>query len=404
MVHAVDAETGEGLWKFRADDHPAAKITGSVVMDTQGGRLIVPVGSFEETFPATKTYECCTSQGSLLALDPETGDQIWKTYSIPNRPKPVRKSAIGTQLYGPAGAGIWVAPTLDYKRGLAYVGTANGYIDVPDGGSSDAIIAFDLETGERRWSTQLLAGDMNCVDDPETDEFGRSNCGDPRVAGQSAGANDDISGSPILSTLPSGRQILIAGQESGRITALDPDADGAVLWVKNTHDAPQWPNGSGLGAATDGDLYYRGIATCPALNLARNPGACKPVETGAMVALNAATGEEVWSTLHAKPADCRDPEANSCSGGIFGAVTVIPGVVFAGAKDGTLRAYSTHDGEILWEYKTMREYETVNGVRAKGGSIGGHGPTIVDGMLFMGSGYNLFQTAAGNVLLAFEVE
>ena len=109
-------------------------------------------------------------------------------------------------------------------------------------------------------------------------------------------------------------------------------------------------------------------------------------------------------TTHAKPTNCSDPEADWCSSGLFGAATVIPGAVFAGARDGTLRAYSTSDGEVLWEYNTMQEYETVNGVRAKGGSIGGHGPAIVGGMLFMGSGYNIISSSPGNVLLAFDVE
>ena len=123
-----------------------------------------------------------------------------------------------------------------------------------------------------------------------------------------------------------------------------------------------------------------------------------------MVALRPATGERVWSTTHATPTNCSDPEATWCSSGLFGAATVIPGAVFAGARDGTLRAYSTGDGEVLWEYNTMQEYETVNGVRAKGGSIGGHGPAIVGGMLFMGSGYNIITAAPGNVLIAFGVE
>ena len=110
--------------------------------------------------------------------------------------------------------------------------------------------------------------------------------------------------------------------------------------------------------------------------------------------------ERVWYTTHPKPNSCSDP----CSSGQYGAVTAIPGAVFAGERGGTLRAYSTGDGEVLWEYNTMQEYETVNGVRAMGASIGGHGQAIVGGMLFMGSGYNIITAAPGNVLLAFGVE
>ena len=385
-VHAVDAETGEPLWTVRVDDHEMAKITGSPVLDTQGGRLYVPVGSWEEVSGSFNlSYECCTSQGSVVALDAASGQQIWKTYTIPERPRPVRKNSAGTQLYGPSGAGVWAAPTLDYRRRVLYVGTANGYIDVPDSGSSDAVIAFDLDTGKRHWSTQLLAGDFNCGGGGPTDADKRINC-----PGFIPNQNDDVSGSPVLHTLPNGRQILIAGQESGRITALDPDSNGAVLWVAQAGDVIGPNMAGGLGAAADGELYYRALGL--------------PDQTGAMAALRPATGERVWYTTHAKPTSCSDPEADWCSSGLFGAATVIPGVVFAGARDGTLRAYSTGDGEILWEYSTMQEYETVNGVRAKGGSIGGHGPAIVGGMLFLGSGYNIIRSAPGNVLLAFGVE
>ena len=257
-VHAVDAETGAPLWTVRVDDHSAAKITGSPVLDAQGGRLYVPVGSYEEARPANPSYECCTFQGSVVALDAATGQQIWKTYTIPERPRPVRKNSAGTQLYGPSGAAIWAAPTLDYRRRALYVGTSNGYIDVPDSGSSDAVIAFDLDTGKRRWSTQLLANDQNCGGDGTTDAERAINC-----PGHIRNRNDDVSGSPVLYALPNGRQILIAGQESGRITALDPDDSGAVLWVAQTGDGV-WPQGSGMGAAADGELYYRPLAVCSA--------------------------------------------------------------------------------------------------------------------------------------------
>ena len=162
-IHAVDAASGQALWKVRVDDHPMAKITGSPVLEPGGQRLYVPVGSWEEGASLSNPgYECCTSQGSVVALDTATGAQLWKTYTIPERPGAVRRNYAGVQQYGPSGAGVWATPTLDIKRRAIYVGTANGYINVPDHGSSDAVIAFDLDTGARRWSTQLLAGDQNC--------------------------------------------------------------------------------------------------------------------------------------------------------------------------------------------------------------------------------------------------
>jgi polyvinyl alcohol dehydrogenase (cytochrome) len=252
------------------------------------------------------------------------------------------------------------------------------------GDTDDAIIAFDLDTGRRLWSTQLLANDFNKGGCGTTAAELRINC-----PGFTAGPNDDISGSPILHTLPNGREILIAGQESGRITALDPDGDGAVLWVAQAGD-DLGPGGAGMGPAADGELYYRPVALQD--------------QTGGMAALRPATGERVWYTTLPKPTGCSDPQASWCSSGHFGAATVIPGVVFAGAQDGTLRAYSTGDGKVLWEYNTKQEFEAVNGVRNTGGSMGGHGPTVVGGMVFVGSGYNVMSGAPGNVLLAFGLD
>jgi polyvinyl alcohol dehydrogenase (cytochrome) len=88
--------------------------------------------------------------------------------------------------------------------------------------------------------------------------------------------------------------------------------------------------------------------------------------------------------------------------GIVAAVTVIPGVFFAGGMDGILRAVSPTDGSPIWEFDTAEDFKTVNGVAAKGGSIGAGGPTLAGGMLFVGSGYVGFQNGVpGNVLLAF---
>jgi len=85
-------------------------------------------------------------------------------------------------------------------------------------------------------------------------------------------------------------------------------------------------------------------------------------------------------------------------------VTVIPGVVFSGSLDGHLRAYSTTDGRVIWDFDTAREFTTVNGVSGRGGAINGPGPTAVGGMLFVNSGYGFLGQMPGNVLLAFAAE
>jgi polyvinyl alcohol dehydrogenase (cytochrome) len=77
-------------------------------------------------------------------------------------------------------------------------------------------------------------------------------------------------------------------------------------------------------------------------------------------------------------------------------------VVFSGALDGVLRAYSTQDGSVLWQYDTARDFpSTVNGAQGKGGGIEGPSATISGGMVFVNSGFGQLHGMPGNVLLAF---
>jgi len=114
------------------------------------------------------------------------------------------------------------------------------------------------------------------------------------------------------------------------------------------------------------------------------------------------TGERAWRTPAEKPL-CGTP-SRDCSTGQGAAVTAIPGAVISGSYDGGLRAYSAEDGTILWRFDTNREFETVNGVRAKGGSMDGPGSIAAGGLLIVNSGYGGIAGRAGNVLLVFGVE
>jgi polyvinyl alcohol dehydrogenase (cytochrome) len=120
---------------------------------------------------------------------------------------------------------------------------------------------------------------------------------------------------------------------------------------------------------------------------------------GGLYALKLETGDQVWHTPHP---GCN--EAPGCSPAQSAAVTVIPGAVFSGGLDGRLRAYSTEDGGIIWDVDTKGDYRTVDGVAAHGGSIDGPGPVIVDGVVYVNSGYDFVGTMSGNVLLAYSVD
>jgi polyvinyl alcohol dehydrogenase (cytochrome) len=372
--YAVDAATGELLWKQRVEDHPLARIVGAPKL--YNGRLYVPVSSGEEGISASSGYPCCTFRGSVVALDAETGKQIWKTYSVPDAPKPTKKNSAGTQLSAPAGAAIWNSPTIDVKRNALYVGTGDSYTE-PAAKNSDAILAMDLDTGKMRWSFQDIRNDSWMV-----------GCDGKHVVGncpEELGPDYDFSVSPMLRTLPNGRQFLVVSGKSGYVLALDPDKKGAVLWKTPLFEKP--PAFSGLivfgGASDEQDAYF-------ALN-----------QVGGIAAVDMVTGERKWFTPLAPAEISGEPPRPGQSA----AVTAIPGVVFSGGWDGRLRAVASGNGSVIWEYNTVRDYTTVNGVPGKGGSMGAPGPTVVGGMLYVGSGYvGVNNGLPGNVLLAFSAE
>jgi polyvinyl alcohol dehydrogenase (cytochrome) len=375
QAYAVDAATGALLWKVRVEEHPAAMITGAPAL--YEGRLYVPDSSYEEVTGASPKYECCKFRGAVTALDAATGNRIWKSYTIAEEPHPVRKNKQGTQLWGPSGAAVWSSPTVDPKRHAIYVTTGDAYSD-PPAHTSDSFLAFDMDTGKLLWSRQLTAGDAFVVGCPAGDNCPESN-----------GPDFDFGCSPSLLDLPNGKRALVAGQKSGFVHALDPDQQGELLWsVRVGKGGPlggvQW------GIASDGRNVYAAVSDHFATkNLS---------EAGGMFALKLDTGERVWSTP--APA-CGKP---NCSPAQSAAVTLIPGVVFSGSLDGHLRAYASTDGRIIWDVDTAIDYQSVNGVKAKGGSLDGPGPVVVGGTLYVNSGYGMFLEIPGNVLLAFSVD
>jgi polyvinyl alcohol dehydrogenase (cytochrome) len=202
------------------------------------------------------------------------------------------------------------------------------------------------------------------------------------------GPGDDVN-QAVLVDLPGGRSVLLGVQESGRITALDPDDDGAVVWVAQAGDRLAI-NGAAWGGATDGELFYRPLYY--------------PDSTGAVVALRVTTGERVWYTELPKLENCKLQGWGSCSSGITAAATLVPGAILTGSTEGTLHAISASGGGVLWEYPTQQRFEAVNGVPAFGGAIGATSPTVVDGMMYVGSGYSIFGSPPGNVILAFGID
>jgi polyvinyl alcohol dehydrogenase (cytochrome) len=361
-VYGVDAATGARLWKVNADPHPLATITGAPTL--YEGRLYVPVSSREEAAGGSLNYPCCTFRGSIVALEAATGRQIWKTYAIPDPPAPSRRNSKGTQLWTGAGAAIWHAPTIDPRRRALYVATGDAYTE-PAHRNTDAVMAIHMDTGRILWSVQDYENDawlVACAQDPT------ENC--PK----DLGPDFDFGASPILMTLAGGRRVLLAGQKSGQVFAHDPDRDGALLWTSALVETIG-ESEILFGGAADETTAYFGL------------------DNGSIGALDPTTGRRKWFNPPAPPGPRR---------GFTAALTAISGVVFAGNQDGTLRAYASTTGSIVWRFNMLQDFTTVNRVPARGGSMGAPGPTAAGGMLFVPSGYvGLGNGTPGNVLLAF---
>ena len=378
-VYAINARTGKLLWKASVKDHPAGTITGSLTL--HDGRLYVPMSSTEVISAMNGAYECCTFRGGMTALTADNGKSVWRMYSVaaPNR---TGNNPNAVPAFGPSGAPVWSSPTIDAKRGLLYIGTGENYSS-PASDMSDSIIAVELATGKIRWSRQTIAGDAwnascgpigNTINCPKED-----------------GPDLDFGAPPILITLPTGKDMLLAGQKSGMVYGLDPDAYGRIVWQQRA-GMGGFNGGVHWGMASDSRTLYVGIADTPG-----NKGAVGARRPG-LHAFDAATGTPLWSRI--EPPTCQE-RAFKCETALSAPVTLTDGIVFAGAHNGLLRAYSSSSGKTLWTFNTRRSFQAINGAKAVGGSIDSAGPVIADGRLIVNSGYDKFGEIPGNVLLVF---
>lgn len=353
-VYALDAQKGTLLWKTQVDTHPSARIIGAPTLYNE--RLYVAVGSNEDKNSADPNYSCCTFRGSVAAIDIASGRVLWKSYTVLEEPQPTHKNGAGVQEFGPAGAAIAASPTIDPKRGVLYVGTGRSTTGVEQS-LTDAVAAFDLSDGKLRWVKQLT------------------------VLGQIGSSG--FTSPPVMRTLASGNEIILAGQNSGVVYGLDPDHGGGILW-QNRLGADADSGGVAWGIAAD----HRSLLVALSGSLAQ-PGNIN----GSLWALDPKTGTARWQRPAPTPA-C-SWSAGPCSHAQSQAVTVMPGAVFSGSMDGHLRAYSTIDGKILWDFDTAKAFQTQNGVRAAGGPLDHGGATIVNGSVYINS---------GNTLLTFSVD
>ncbi|NWG47094.1 MAG: PQQ-binding-like beta-propeller repeat protein [Alphaproteobacteria bacterium] len=387
-VHMIDALTAERIWMTDTALFDESMVTGSPV--AHEGRLYVPVSSYEISKAQNPQHECCRSHGAVHALDLSTGEILWTTPMMRPAEK-TRLSSVGTQLWGPSGAPVWTTPAIDARRGLLYVGTGEN-TSAPATDTSDAIVALDLETGAVRWVFQATEQDLynnacgfrrsgpNCPDEGEQLDF-------------------DFGASVVIARGASGREVLLAGQKSGTLWALDPDREGALLWQVTLGQ------GSPLGGIHWGLAADAGRVMVPV----NDPGTWSEERSAyrpgpGLHGVDIDTGTVLWSRLvapHCPPE--REAHLRRCGSyfGMSGSAILIDGVVFNGTLDGRVFAHDAASGEALWSFDTARDFDTRNGVPARGGAIDNAAIVAAGGLLFVQSGYSMHGQSPGNVLLAF---
>jgi polyvinyl alcohol dehydrogenase (cytochrome) len=353
-LYALDAKTGALKWKVKIDDHKEAVATSSPIY--HNGRVYIGTSSHEEgAILKNPKYECCTFRGGVAAFDAKDGKLVWRYYVIPETPTVQGKNKKEINIIGPAGGAVWSTVAIHPNANRLYLTSGNQYT-VPASKYPNAIIALELNTGKLVWSYQATPKDIwtfGCRNDPD--------CSDLDV---------DFGTVPITFKGPNGKQLIGAGQKSGWFYALDPK-DGSLVWKTEVGPGGKL-GGIEFGGATDGERVYVGISAIPNIK-----------DPGSISALDGATGKILWQTI------------NPDRGAVFGPVTVTGTgdnrLVFAGTNRNFIRAYNAKDGKILWEFDT-------------GGAVGG-GATVVDGVVYVGSGYQFLRVGKpNNKLYAFSVD
>lgn len=413
-IYAVDPQNLEVVWQEAARVYETSVITGSI--SYHDNRLFVPVSSYEVAVSGSPNHVCCKSHGGVIAMDASNGKTIWEWHATADATLQ-GQNRDGVDIYGPSGASVWSTPAIDSKRNRIYIGTGEN-LSHPATDTSDAIVALDMDTGELAWRFQAIPDDVwnaACLNEG-------ANCP------ENAGGDFDFGASVIIASLPEGGEILLAGQKSGDVFALDPDpagVDGQVLWHRRVSNAAIGPDLE--KTTTNGGIHW-GMALSgeSLLVAASDPERNRPqyVPNPGIHSLNLRDGEVIWqqsvergcfiaeadkpliglqNMRVGKKVELEDQYRCSFYYGLSAAITATPELAFSAGLDGKVRAYDLRSGDVLWQTETAKSFDTTNGVKGHGGAIDVSGQVIAGDWLYVQSGYSMFGQLPGNVLLAYRV-
>ena len=333
-IHMIDAMTGKELWAQHMGLFPGSVSTGTPVL--VGNNVIAPSSQYEIMLAAQDSYECCKIHGGVVAMDAKTGKRVWEGHTM-EQAKPLKDRGDGKMIWGPSGAPVWNSPSIDLKRQQIYVGTGEAN-SAPAHKNSNAIMAFEPEG---RLDQVVAPGDAGRRLQRRLQSAGRpKNC--PKE-GETVFRDVDFGASTIIAKAPNGKDLVLAGQKSGTVWAMDPDT-GAVVWRRDIGTGG--PNGGiHWGIAADDTHVYAPISY-PGRSI---PGQEVPADLKpGLYAVNLNDGTIDWK-FEAK-ADCTEQRRKfvpRCNGlfGLSGAPTVIGDHIVTGGLDGRVYMVERKTGQ-----------------------------------------------------------
>ncbi len=390
-----DAKTGKTIWQVNAQaTDNLGWIRGGVVFHKD--KVIVPISASGIVAGLEPTFECCVGHGAVVALSAKDGTRLWEYHTMPTAQYTGKVSPTGVKQRGPSGAPIWSMPLIDGKRNRVIVATGEN-TSHPATDTSDAVIALDLDTGKEIWKFQAMANDVWNLACSTSKEASGPNC--PwRIEGDTGVGRDfDFGAGPVLVQGVSRKDIVLAGQKSGDVWALDAET-GKRLWNVR-FGRGTISGGVHWGLTTDGERVFAPIND-PILAETQDP---KP----GVFALDIHSGKPIWG-YDAKPncVGARGEWVLDCSNkyGFSAAPLMIDGAVVAATIGGEVFIFDGKSGEILNRLDTVAAQKTINGIEAKGGSIDSHALSAGAGMLFINSGYGQLEQTPGNALIAYRAK
>ena len=385
-LYAIDAHDGKLIWHAVVEDEPVPWYSGTPLVT--GDTVFLPVASLEVGLAANPFYGCCTTSGGMAAFDISTGKKRWYLPTIEAKAQVTGSHFFGfVQEYGPSGASVWGAPSYDPQRDWLFFGTGQNFTH-PTTDTSDSIFAVEAKTGKIVWIHQYTKNDAYTAA-CNIKALNHPNCAEP------TGPDVDFGAPTMLLHARSGRELLIGGQKSADVHAMDPDTG-----------TPVWTTKLGRGGIIGG--VHWGMAANESLGLLYVPISDKEVKgfpapgtpTPGLYALDVDTGEKRWS--YSRESRCAEEE---CVFGLSSAIIAANDIVVTGSIDGYLEVIAADTGKLLWSHDAWRDYSAVNGIETKGGAFDAHGPMLADDLLVVTSGYGYVgRQRAGNALLVFQVE